>query len=164
MIGIYGCHLKLLIDGIKFYSLLKFITLPRHYLLDYNLSDVVELELHGVSEASLKAAAAVVYRRAVLPKGLVFTSLVAAKTKIAPCNNKLTIPKLELIGCLILSKLVKSIKDSLENVYVISDLFCWTDDLDCVYWINNSSKLRGKFVESRVSKLRCNVKDLKWCH
>ena len=105
-----------------------------HNYIKCTLHHAVKLELRGFSDAKLKAMAAVIYLRFVLSNGCVFTNLVAAKTKITPLGNKFTVPKLKLVGCFLLSKLIKTVKQSLET-----DIFCWTNALDCVYWINNSS-------------------------
>ena len=93
------------------------------------------LELHGFSDATSKAVAAVVYLRAVMSNGDVVIAFIASKTKINPLTGKPTIPKLELIACVLLAKLVKSVRDALQYVYVINEIFCWTDSLDCVFWI-----------------------------
>ena len=61
--------------------------------------DVIEIELHGFSDASTKAYAALKYLR-LETKNDVLTNLVAAKTR--PLNDK-NIPRLELLACFILS-------------------------------------------------------------
>ena len=111
-----------------------------------------------------KACGAVVYLRAVLPDD-VLCNIVAAKTKVAPISMKtLTVPRLELKGCLLLSKLFKSILQSLYMVYTISELFCWADSYDCVHWINNKRKIRERFIQGRVEEIRRNLPDIKWLH
>ena len=54
-----------------------------------------QMEIHGYSDASLKAMAAVVYARVTSRNGKVTTCFIASKTKVAPLK-KLTIPRLEL--------------------------------------------------------------------
>ena len=49
-------------------------------------------------------------------------------------------------------------------MYTFTNIFCWTDALDCVYWINNSSKVWPKFVQGKVLKIRNNVGEVKWLH
>ena len=44
------------------------ISLPRHYLAQYELKNAVNIELHGFCDASIIAAAAVVYIRILMPK------------------------------------------------------------------------------------------------
>ena len=79
------------------------------------MKDTVKLELHGFSDASLKSAAGVMYLRAVMSTGEILVSFIASKTKITPLSGKPTIPKLELIAGVVLSKLCKSVYDSLKH-------------------------------------------------
>ena len=61
----------------------------------------VRVELHGFSDSSKEIYSAVVYLRLVYA-GAVKVSFVASKTKVAPLKV-LTIPQLELLGCLLRS-------------------------------------------------------------
>ena len=103
----------------------------------FDLNYVEKIELHGFSDASNIASAAVVYVQLLLSDKQILTNLVGSKTKIMPLKNKLTIPKLELVGCLMLSNLMKSVQTALENVYIVNDVFCWTDALDRLHWVTN---------------------------
>ena len=58
---------------------------------------VSHLQLHGFSDASEDAYAAVVYIRATGSDGRSYVSLVTSKTKVSPIK-RLTIPRLELCG------------------------------------------------------------------
>ncbi|XP_055912786.1 uncharacterized protein LOC129946567 [Eupeodes corollae] len=62
-------------------------------------------ELHGFCDASEAAYAAVVYARVALPTGYFATTLLTAKTKVAPIKKKLPLPKLELCGAHLLMSL-----------------------------------------------------------
>ena len=96
------------------------ISISRYYFESYEIMDVGQICLHGFSDASGKAMAAVVYITAVLKNGHVIRNVVAGKTKITPtkqannCEKKISMPKMELMACLLLSKLVKSVVESLE--------------------------------------------------
>ena len=56
-------------------------------------------EIHGFSDTSDKAYAAVVYLRATYANGSVDVRLVAAKTRVAPLSKQ-SIPRLELLELL----------------------------------------------------------------
>ena len=74
---------------------------------------IKDLQLHGFCDASEVAYAGVVYIRGIDDQGEVHTSLVMAKTKVAPLK-RLTIPRLELCGAVILAKLLCHVARILE--------------------------------------------------
>lgn len=61
------------------------------------------LELHGFSDASIHAYAAVVYSRIEVTENRFIIRLLAAKSKVAPIKQ-ITLPRLELCGAQLLSK------------------------------------------------------------
>ena len=81
--------------------------IPRCYFLKD--VQVVSTQLHGFSDASESAYAGVVYLRMVDSHGKVHISLVASKTKVAPLK-RLTIPRLELCGAQLLTKLLDHVR------------------------------------------------------
>ena len=81
-------------------NVMNSLKLERHYLKMFDLKDVEIIELHGFSDASLKAYAAVIYIRFKLKYGSYCVNFVVSKTKTNPIERKnLTIPKLELMAC-----------------------------------------------------------------
>ncbi|XP_076638305.1 uncharacterized protein LOC143350238 [Colletes latitarsis] len=80
--------------------------------------------LHGFSDASTKAYAAVVYLRSVLEDGTVSSALLMAETRVAPLKT-VSVPRLELCAALLLARLIKFIQTSLMNRPM--DCHCWTD-------------------------------------
>ena len=60
--------------------------------------------------------------------------LVASKTKIAPVKRQ-SIPRLELLGALILARLTNVVKPYIQFV---AECFLWTDSMTTLYWIRNS--------------------------
>ncbi|XP_070075719.1 uncharacterized protein [Drosophila takahashii] len=90
-----------------------------HILRELRLPRFVEnngdhIELHGLSDASIKAYSAVIYSRVVRADGTVSVSLIAGKTRVAPLKQQ-SLPRLELCGALLLSRLILSVKDSLQH-------------------------------------------------
>ena len=65
----------------------------------------ISIQLHGFSDASEKAYLGVVYLRMEDSNGMIYTSLVASKTCVAPIK-RVTIPRLELNRALILAQIL----------------------------------------------------------
>ena len=132
------------------------LIVTRHYLGEKNLSDAVKLQLHGFCDASGKAYAGVVYIRALFKNGEILTSFVASKSKVAPIRLKeenVNTPRLELRACLLLSKLMKSVLNAFTD-YNFNDIFCWSDSIDCIFWICSQGKVWERFVQNRVNQIR----------
>ena len=123
-------------------NVLNSLNLERHYSKLLDLKDVEITELHGFSDASLKAYAAVICIRFKLKDDSYCTNFVASKTKISRVARKnLLTPKLELIACVLLNQLVFSVYSSLKFTCRDMKPFCWTDSLDCLFWIHNTKKI-----------------------
>ena len=90
------------------------LVIPRAILKDINENEVLRCEMHGFCDSSLKAYSAMVYLK-VLTKEKCFVRLLSAKSKVAP-HKTLTIPRLELLGCHLLSKLVDSVKRAIRMI------------------------------------------------
>ena len=69
----------------------------------------ISIELHGFSDASAQAYGAVVYLRAVYDDGSISSTIITLKTRVAPVKVQ-TIPRLELLAALILTRLVNMFK------------------------------------------------------
>ena len=46
----------------------------------------------------------------------------------------------------------------------MNKIICWTDSMDCVYWINSSDKIWERFVQNRTKEIRENVPGILWNH
>ncbi|XP_068708188.1 uncharacterized protein [Montipora foliosa] len=86
-----------LLEELRFLSNVR---IPRCYFR----SRPVHFELHGFSDASNRAYAGVIYIRSLYDNGQTDVRLVASKAKVAPLRRQ-TIPRLELLGTLILARL-----------------------------------------------------------
>ena len=87
--------------------------------------------------------------------------IVAAKSKVAPIKQ-LTIPRLVLSGCLLLSKLISNIFSALTKCHLITYINCWTDSTVALNWIKNISKTREKWIENRLTTIRNLVNESYW--
>ena len=101
-----------LIDSIRKIEIVK---IQRCY--DYFVSHdpYTSIKLIGFSDASLVAYGCCIYLRYVSESGRTKISFVASKSRVAPLKRKETIPRLELLGNLILSRLVINVLNALCN-------------------------------------------------
>ena len=129
----------------------------RHYFHGSTSADLQSVQLHEFADASEKAYGAVVYFRVELTSGTVFTQLVSSKTRVAPINGD-TIPRLELIGALILARLICTILTAFEGTLNIDSVFCWLDSQIALWWIWGVNKEFKQFVQNRVVEIRGLVK------
>ena len=119
------------------------------------------LQLHGFCDASESAYAAVTYLRVIDAEGSVTTSLVVAKTKVAPIK-RLTIPRLELCGALLLTKLIRHVGKILQ--IPTSDTYAWTDSLVVLSWLRGNPRRFRMFVGNRVSEIVKSIPPNRWQH
>ena len=88
--------------------------------------------LHGFSDASNHASAGVVYIRSLYEDCGANVCLVASKTRVAPLKRQ-TIPRLELVGAFILTRLINGLDLTKGNVKTIY----WTDSMTALCSIKN---------------------------
>ena len=128
--------------------------------ISHNYKNVKMFQLHGFRDAIKHPYAAVVYLRMTMDNSIVVTSLVASKTKVVPLivrssKDGITTPWLQLLACVLLYKLIKTILISLKGVLDIAiQVYCWTDSMDCIYLITNTSKGQKRFVQRRVQNVQ----------
>ena len=145
----------------------EFCALDRYYFKYVDLADLSNVYLHGFSDASKDAYAAVIYVVGEVD-GKFISNFVSCKTKVAPLKKvhekETSIPRLELCGCLLLCRLVQTVQDSLKDVLKIDRLVCWCDSLDALFWIKRQNKSRDVFVENRKKKVVKIVPPESWRH
>ena len=122
------------------------IRLPRHY---FDGRKPKSISLHGFSDASSKAFAAVIYLRAVYEEGPPTSVLVLAKTRVAPLIER-TIPELELCGAHLLAKLLETTSLTLDVPK--SQIFAYSDSTIVLAWLDGSPKRYRLYVANRISK------------
>ena len=105
--------------------------------------------LHGFSDASQHAYAAVLYLSSSYADNHTEVRLLCSKTRVAPTKRQ-TIPRLELLGALILARLVQSVSASLP---VLNGTYLWTDSMTVLHWICNK-KVWKQYVQHRVNEIR----------
>ena len=127
-------------------TLLENLRLPRWV----SLSPASSWELHGFYDASEKAYAAAVFIVSTDPALKTRSTLLAAKSKVAPIKT-ISLPRLELCGALLLSRLITQVRDDLQVANC--PVFCWTDSQVVLAW------LRG-----RVSEIITSLPEATWRH
>lgn len=115
----------------------------------------VKKELHGFSDASKTAYAAVIYLRVEDHQGNIHISLVTSKTKVAPIRQ-VSIPRLELCGAVLLAKLMAEVGEVMGVQKL--DWHAWTDSEVVLAWLNSHPSRWKTFVANRVSDI-LNVLD-----
>ena len=113
----------------------------------HGVSDpVAKNEIHGFSDASEVAYGCCVYIKYITQSGNIGVSLITSKSRIVP-KKKLTIPRLELLGHYILSRLTVSVLSAFSNEIIIDNVYCWSDSQVSLAWIKAVNK------EFRVYKI-----------
>jgi len=126
-----------------------------------NLSEPIkDVEIHGFCDSSLKGYCAFVYLR-VSEGDKFFVKLLSGKSKVAPLKG-FQIPRLELLGCHLLSKLVLSVRKAVGNVFNVVRECYWTDSEISLCWINGIEKEWATWVENRVNVIRKNCEVGSW--
>ena len=120
--------------------------LPRRY--STSPSTIIYQELHGFSDASLKAYGAVVYLRTIYKNQPPEVSLVTAKTKVAKLKPS-TVPRLELEGAVLLVKLLIHCGSTLN--IAATNWHAWTDSSIVLRWISSQPSDWKIFVSNRIS-------------
>lgn len=121
--------------------------------------------LHGFCDASEKGFAAAVYLLTEGPSGERDVRLVVAKSKVAPLRSKLTIPKLELSGAALLTKLLCHTVSVLRGtVDLDGTVYAWTDSQIVLCWLTASVHTLETFVANRVSQIRDSETPITWRH
>ena len=128
------------------------LVIPRAILKDINENEVLRCEMHGFCDSSLKAYSAMVYLK-VLTKEKCFVRLLSAESKVTP-HKTLTILRLELLGCHLLSKLVDSVKRAIRMIVKVDEVYFWTDSEICLCWIKSVDKEWKAWVENRANAIR----------
>lgn len=137
------------------------ILLPRCYFCDVN-EQVISCTIHGFCDASKHAYAAVTYLVIRTDSGTQVRFL-ASKTRVAPIDKQ-TIPRLELLSCLILARLLKDVEEALQHELQLKDSVCWSDSKVALFWIKSEEKEWKQFVQNRVTEIRSLVPPSSWRH
>ena len=136
------------------------LRVPRWYERDWEECDNASLRLYGFSDASTKAYAAVVYLVRCFD-GEKRSVLIASKSRVAP-TSQLTVPRLELMGALLLARLIDSIRKALELDDELLPSLCYSDSQVALFWIRGENKEWKPFAQNRVRTIKSLVPANNW--
>ena len=91
---------------------IRIINVPRKVMVPQYSS----LELHGFTDASESSYGVCFYIKTINKRNEVLTTLLCSKSKVAPLKV-ISIPRLELCGAVLLSKLFKKVTNSLKITF-----------------------------------------------
>ena len=120
---------------------------------------VISKQLHGFCDASTSAYGGVIYLRLLHSDTSVSVSLVTAKTRVAPLS-KLTIPRLELCGALLLSKLLTVVSGDLDIPK--EHIYAWCDSSVVLGWLNMTPSKLKVFAANRVGDICSRIPAVQW--
>ena len=150
------CYLwKQYIKGLKHLSSVS----VNHHVLCCERSFV---QLYGFCNSSEKMCCAVVYAQ-VLCSHAVKVILWSRRSRVASVKGH-SIPRLELMACVLLGRLMIEVKKAIEKEIVVGDenVFCWSDSMVSLWWIKQVSKKWKVWMQNRVLNIRKLVRPEKW--
>lgn len=124
-----------------------------------NSNNPVTVELVGYSDASMKAYGCCLYLRMISPDGSVSVNLLCSKSRVAPLNKNITIPKLELNGSLLLAQVVTKVQKILHSKFPGLSIHLYSDSQITLAWIKSSNLKSNPYVERRVSQIKQLLKE-----
>ncbi|XP_037037370.1 uncharacterized protein LOC119075084 [Bradysia coprophila] len=137
---------------------LQEIKIPRHMYGAQYCKQTSEVQLHIFNDASQLAYATAIFVR-IQTNDEVNVQLVQAKARITPIQ-KMTMTRLELMGCLIGVRLAKPILESFETTVT---RFYWSDSTTALAWIKRNDEW-GTFVGNRVKEIINETEVCNWFH
>ncbi|CAG9132562.1 unnamed protein product [Plutella xylostella] len=115
------------------------------------------IEMHVFCDASVAAYSTCIYLRTV--SDTVKVCLVIAKNKVSPLKT-MTIPRLELCGALLATRLAKKVLDSLR--LNIDKCIFWCDSTIVLGWLKTNTSNLKPFVLNRVSEIQEDTSIYTW--
>ena len=115
--------------------------------------------LYWFCDASTAAYGAVVY----LCVGSEQAHFVASKPRVSPFSQQ-TIPRLELLSCLLIAKLITYVLAALESAIEVRLGLCFMDSKVALFWIQGKGKKWKTFVHNSVKEIQWLTSAKHWSH
>lgn len=129
--------------------------------LGTRINKMKNIQVHGFSDASIQAYAAVAYLRVENDDGTITTKIIAARTRVAPLRT-VSLPRLELSGALLLSRLLKQIEQAMR--IPTTQMYAWTDSSIVIAWLSGEPHRWKTFVANRVVEILETIHSKRWYH
>ena len=117
---------------------------------------VESIEIHGFADSSVAACCAVIYLKITQTTGT-YVKQLTAKARVAKPNT--SVPRLELIGAQMLTKMIQNVKSALE--FDVSQTYGWLDSQTVLCWLENNGEWK-QFVRKRVDQIL--AAEVKWMY
>ncbi|XP_062526540.1 uncharacterized protein LOC134199505 [Bombyx mori] len=141
--------------------LISQISFPRYI---FNNTNPEPIQIHGFADASEKGFGACVYIRYKDQEDFIQTHLIIAKTRVAPLSVRLTIPRLELMAAVLLSKLIEKVMLTYSGRVRFDQVYAWSDASIVLAWLHSSPHEWKTFVSNRVSEILRRIPADRWRH
>lgn len=120
-----------------------------------------DFQLHGFCDASSVGYGACLYIRSINKNNESTCKILCAKSRVSPLKT-VTIPRLELCGALLLSRLYHEIRTALSTAP--SKVIFWCDSTIALHWLNTPPHSLKTFVANRVAEIRETTGSHAWRH
>lgn len=111
----------------------------------------INVQMHIFSDASIKCYAAIVFWRLTRRNGNVLVCFAAAKSRVTPLRP-VSIPRLELQGALIASRLANTLQREHKD-FKPDKRYFWTDSHTVLQWIRSDPRNYKPFVAHRLGEI-----------
>ncbi|CAG9124118.1 unnamed protein product, partial [Plutella xylostella] len=126
--------------------------------------DQEQVHLIGFSDSSAIAYGCAIYLRVVDKHGKVSMSLLCSKSRIAPKDSKLSIPRLELNAALLMSKVMKRVYNTLSNKITIQNVHLVSDSQVVLAWLKTDPTRLNAYIANRVKLIQQYTNDCQWSY
>lgn len=135
------------------------ISLQRHI----PTAQAAAVQLIGFADAgSLTAYGCCIFIRVLHKEGMVSMHLLTSKSRVNPLSKPLTVPRLELNACLLLSKLMVKVYQAISIKVRIHDVFLFSDSQIVLAWIKTQQIQLNAYVANRVKVISDLTTDWTW--
>lgn len=128
-----------------------------------------QTQIHAFCDASEKAYGIAVFVRVVDEYGNIHTSLISAKSKVAPIkkvkcpkDDKISIPRLELLAAVMLSEQLEVILEACD--FKQESVTLWSDSIVVLHWIKKHPSELKAFVANRAKIIQAKTRNYVWKH